>query len=319
MKGGIYNVMNIREVRVDSDFNDLFSRNNLTFIEWIVISRLGLTYEEVHGKVFVDDTKLDRINVEDRRKTVDFHFYYEEYEFIIEMNNNSDGSYIRNMLYLSTICLNKYKKKDKKTISENENKKNEYYKYINTFCLISLNWFSKGQLKELVKPYEIIEIPADARKNKNLFEIEHINLDKYKNVCYNDVTDREKLYKLLTITNKEELDDIVKNEPLLEGYCSKIVELSKKEVNMWTKELEENTRIDDAYLGGITVGEARGIEIGKQQGIEQGIEQGIDMAKTKMITRLNDQNIPIEVISSTTEIPVSKVLEIIESSKLKVA
>ena len=116
--------MNIREVRVDSDFNDLFSRNNLTFIEWIVISRLGLTYEEVHGKVFVDDTKLERVTIFDTRKTVDFHFYYEEYDFIIEMNNNSDGSYIRNMLYLSTICLNKYKKKDKKTISENENKKN---------------------------------------------------------------------------------------------------------------------------------------------------------------------------------------------------
>ncbi len=146
---------------------------------------------------------------------------------------------------------------------------------------------------------------------KNLFEIEHVNLDKYKNVCYNDVTDKEKLYKLLTINNKKELDSIVKNEPLLEDYCSKIVELSKRRKEMWTKELEKNTRDADSFMGGITVGEIRGEA--------RGIEKGIEMEKSKMITRMNARNIPIDVISDTAEMPVSKVLEIIEASKTKVA
>ncbi len=291
--------MKLRKVRTDSDFNDLFSRNNLNFIEWIVMKRLNLTYSDVHGKVFVDDTKLERINVYDARKTVDFHFYYEEYEFIIEMNNNSDGNYIRNTIYLSIICLNKYKKKNKKTISEEELKKVGYYKYINTFCLISLNWFSTDELKEVVAPREIINIPANALKNKNLFEIEHVNLDKYKNTCYNDVTDGEKLYKLLTIDDEDELKSIVKNEPLLEDYYSKIVELSKKEENMWTKELEENTRAADSYMGGYTI--------------------GIIRARKQIIANLNANGVPIEMIAKVVEIPVSEVLEIIESGKSKVA
>ncbi len=75
---------------------------------------------------------------------------------------------------------------------------------------------------------------------------------------------------------------------------------------MWTKELEMNTRIADAYLGGITVGEIRGEA------------RGIKMEKSKMITRLNDQNIPLEVISNAAEMSVSEVLEIIKSSKLTV-
>ena len=96
---------------------------------------------------------------------------------------------------------------------------------------------------------------------------------------------------------------------------------------MWTKELEKNTREADSYMGGITVGEIRGeargikkgIAQGIEQGIEQGIAQGIEMEKSNMITRMNARNIPIEVISDTAEMPVSKVLEIIEASKTKVA
>ena len=84
---------------------------------------------------------------------------------------------------------------------------------------------------------------------------------------------------------------------------------------MWTKELEKNTRDADSFMGGITVGEIRG----EARGIKKGIEQGIEMEKSKMITRMNARNIPIEVISDTAEMPVSKVLEIIEASKAKVA
>ena len=303
--------MKLREVRADSDFNDLFNRNNIEFLEWIVMKRLGLTHQDVHGKVFVDDTKLERVNIYDTRKTVDFRFYYEEYELIIEMNNNSDGSYIRNTLYLSTICLNKYKRKNKKTVSEEELKKVGYYKYINTFCLISLNWFKTDELKEVVASRETINIPANAFKNKNLFEFEYVNLDKYKNTCYNDVTDGEKLYKLLTIEDEEELKSIVKNEPLLEDYYSKIVELSKKEENMWTKELEENTRAADSYMGGLVVGEIRGVK--------KGIAQGIETEKAKVIANFNANGIPVEVIAKGVELPVSEVLEILESGKTKVA
>ena len=72
---------------------------------------------------------------------------------------------------------------------------------------------------------------------------------------------------------------------------------------MWTKELEMNTRIDDAYLSGIMVGEA------------QGIEKGIEIERTNMITRMNARNISVQVISDIVEMPVTKVLEIIETSK----
>ena len=76
---------------------------------------------------------------------------------------------------------------------------------------------------------------------------------------------------------------------------------------MWTKELEENTRADDSFLGGIAVGEIRGEA--------QGIEKGIEIERTNMIARMNARNIQVEVISDIVEMPVTKVLEIIKTSK----
>ena len=76
---------------------------------------------------------------------------------------------------------------------------------------------------------------------------------------------------------------------------------------MWTKELEENTRAADSYMGGYTVG------------IIEGRQQGIETEKSYVIANLNAAGVPVEVIAKAVEMPVSKVLEIIESSKPKVA
>ena len=134
----------------------------------------------------------------------------------------------------------------------------------------------------------------------------------------------KRLYKLLSINDREELESIVDKEPLLKEYRDKIVELSKKEVkDMWTETLERNTREADAYMTGIDVGEVRGMKRGIEQGIEQGItrgiKQGIEQGRKDMIIGFYKQNVPIDVISNAAGLTENQVLEIISKNQVKVA
>jgi len=67
------------------------------------------------------------------------------------------------------------------------------------------------------------------------------------------------------------------------------------------------------YQEGFNHGVERGIEQGVKQGIEQGTEQGIEQNQKITIINMHNKNIDIKTISEITELPESKINEIIEN------
>jgi len=109
------------------------------------------------------------------------------------------------------------------------------------------------------------------------------------------------------------------NEYLDEAYDT-LVNLSADEKKRLVYEAREkalkdyNTQMKSAKSQGIRIGEERGIQIGEERGIQIGEERGIRIGeqRIKQVFRLHNQNKTPEEIAEICQIPLEKVLEILE-------
>ena len=261
----------ILQVKGDNLFHDLFNENDLKALEWAVSKILDCEHEGIKGKVRVLNSRLTRINRKEKNKYVDLVVEYNKEKIIIELNNNFKGIYTRNILYAANVLLNNYQIKDNLTIDD------DYYKKVVKVLLVNLNWYPKNK-GDKIPAKKIYEIPySDIESSGYLLKIVNVNLDSYKNICYDKVESFDKFYKLLTIDNKEELDDVIKDETLLKNYSNKLVDLSSKkdyEEDIMDEIIEINVAKQTGYLEGLEEGREVGLEQGREVGLEQGIQQG---------------------------------------------
>ena len=293
--------MDILQVKSDILFHDLINQDNMSIIEFIVMNILNLSYDKVHNKCMIIDSRITRTFKKDRIKYVDLIIVYQEYEIILELNNNFLGNIIRNIVYGMTRIVTYYQKYKYKN---NKDYKKNYYKDKKKVILINLNWESENTInKKLVDSIEKINGLIWNRKSL-LFKVINVPLDKYANMPYNEVKKRDRFYKLLTIDNNKELEIILKDEPLIEEYVKKIKELSRdkkyREVIM--------TEAMDRYFM-----EMEAYEAGEYLGMEKGIGKGIEKEKQNTIMNMYKEKMSINLISKIVNIPVNKVKEIINS------
>ena len=107
----------------------------------------------------------------------------------------------------------------------------------------------------------------------------------------------DKLSKLLTFENKEELKCFIKKENMLDNYYEKMDRLShdKEYCKMvWDARIDEKLRNIDAYNNG------------KEEGIEEGIEQN----KIEMIINMLNDSVPIESISKYSNLSIDEINDI---------
>ena len=204
------------QVKSDILFHDLFNENDITTLEWVVSKILGCSYEDIKGKVKVHNIRLTRVNKKEKNKYVDLIVEYNQEKIIIELNNNFSGIYTRNILYAANVLLNNYKIQDDKNLDD------DYYKKVVRILLVNLNWYP--ELKgDKIKSKTIYEIPySDIESSGYLLKIINVNLDYYKNLCYDKVNQIDKFYKLLTIDNKDDLDKVIKEENLLKNIVTNL-------------------------------------------------------------------------------------------------
>ena len=175
---------------------------------------------------------------------------------------------------------------------------------------MNLNWYP-GIKGDKIKPKTIYEIPySDIESSGYLLKIINVNLDYYKNVCYDKVNQLDKFYKLLTIDNKDDLDKVTKEENLLKNYSNKLIDLSSNEKyveDIMDEIIEENVAKQTAYL----LGEQSGIE----KGIEQGIEKGIQEKQNEVVINMHKNNLSTQMIATCTNLTVSEVEEILNNKE----
>ena len=170
-------VENIELLQVKSDrlFKDLFNEYEMDTLEWTVMQILNCSHDEIKGKVSVDNVRLNNISTSERVKVVDLKVKYKNQTILIELNNNFDGFYIRNLLYAFNDIINHY--------SVNGT---SYYqdKSIFKVILVNLNWHRNKNID--VPEKRIITLPfPDERIDDTLLKIININLDKYDKIMYN--------------------------------------------------------------------------------------------------------------------------------------
>jgi len=283
------------QVKSDRLFHDLINENEMDTIEWIVMQILECPYEEIHGNVSVNNIRLTRVNKHERNKYVDLIVTYKNEKCIIELNNNFNSIYVRNFLFAANQLLNNYKLET-----------SDYYTNITRVILVNLNWYP-GNKRLKIEGKKIYEIPySDIDEDGYLFKMINVNLDYYKNLCYDKVDIRDKLYKLLTIKDKKELNYLTKNEKLLNKYSKKLIDLSKKDEyveEIMSEEIEEFLEKHMAYRGGLN------------DGIEQGIEKGIEKTQQEIVLNMHNENYKLEDISKITKLTIEEIENIIKNNK----
>ena len=285
----------VLQVKSDTLMHDLLNSSDMNAIEWVVMQILECSYEEIHGKVSVGNIRLTRTNKKEKNKYLDLIVEYKDEKIILELNNNYSGFYTRNILYATNVLLNNYQISDERSISD-------YYQKIVRVILVNLNWFKSKTNGKTIRGKQIYSIPySDLEPDGYLLKIINVNLDYFDKLCYDDVSESDKLYKLLTIKSKKELMEIRKKEKLLEYYSDKLIDLSSdekyKEVIM-DKRVEKNIEKQTAYL------------VGKNDGIEQGIEK----SKKEMAINLFNRNVSLDIISESSGLTIEEVKKLINSN-----
>ena len=274
------------EIKSDRLFHDLFNEHEMNTIEWTVMMILGKSYEEIHNNVSVSNIRLTNMSKNDKDKFVDLLVNIDNKKILIELNNNYNGNYLRNVLYSMNVINNSYIEGD-------------YYTNKVQAILVNLNWHKSKRSyskKEIVYPY-----PKEGEEEKDyLLKIININLAYYEDKCYNEFVGVDKLSKLLTVKDKKELKRLVKDEKLLDNYYNKMDRLSKDEEYckmIWDERIERNLRKAEDYYDG------------KQDGIQEGILQ-----RTKeMVINFYNNKVPIEVIAKGANLSISEVQNIINN------
>ena len=285
------------QVRSDILFHDLFNENDITTLEWVVSKILDCEYEDIKGKVKVCNIRLARVNKKERSKYVDLIVEYKNEKIIIELNNNFSGIYTRNILYAANVLLNNYRIQDDKNLDDN------YYKKVVRVLLVNLNWY-KGDKGEKIVSKKIYEIPySDLENSGYLLKIINVNLDYYSKICYDKLDTSDKFYKLLTIDNKDDLNEVINKENLLKNYSNKLIDLSSNQKyveDIMDEIIEENVAKQTAYL------------LGEQSGIQQGIEQGSLETKKELVINMYNNKIALEMISKCTSFTIEEIKRIIK-------
>ena len=215
----------------------------------------------LNNSIYLKGKEVDLLVTTDIGKIeVEVNTYYEDYVKP------------RNFCYISNIYINQI------TVGETYSEEIEVIQ-------INLNYNSKD--KELKRVYKVMdESKKEYIKNLTIYEI---NMDKYKEILYNE--DEEEIeqnkYLIMLDMDKEELKKL-KKDKVVEEYMEKIERLNQNPmfINWITKEKDEemikNTQIRRATEEGIS----QGIDTGKKEIAKSMLEDGMDLEKVSKLTGL---------------------------------
>ena len=236
-------------------------------------------YQEIYDNIIFLKNELDKNKYNDTRKTVDLIVKIDGVIYNIEMNNNYQKTYIeRNIEYITEL----YK---------SSRKIGDSYKYEYIYQ-ININNFT---FKDREKTSEVFMIRnEDKEVLTDKIKIIHLYLPKILNKYYNKekLSELEKLMLVFNLTNKNELNDIIGENKIMEEYKKEALDASHSEevIGLYDKELEDEFLKRATYQEGI------------EKGIEKCIEQGKNKKSIEIAKIMLDKNMDISLISEITKL-----------------
>ena len=291
----------IFEVRFDRLYAYLFNERQMKTLEWLMSKVLDIDIKEVIGKVIFHNTRTPLLTPKEKAKYLDVFLEYNDEKFLLELNNNFDGAYIRNIIYGFNVSVNNYPVIEKD--EEQEKLRDNYFKEAHKVTVINLNWHRSKELSEKVPGVTIRYLPYNENNETDyIYKLVNVNLDYFKEISYNEVDNSQKFYKLLTISNSKDLREILESERMLKEYGKRLVEYSKNErKDYMDAALDNYLRELDIRLGGK----------------HEGLVEGRNEEKMEITMGLIKQNVSYEIISNATGLSIQEIEEIVKNNKDK--
>ena len=276
-------------------FTSIFNQQrNVSKLERFISVILEIPYEDVHNNLKVMSRKLPKFSMEESYKEVDLLLKLENKLLKINLEINTIlniNRLRRNIIYICTISSSNYQKGDK----EGKNIYNSVQINFNVIDKITKELFGEYVLKNTKTNKEL----------SDMIKIDMINMEKTEKVCYNDLTEKEKMVynfcKLLTTHEEEEFKKV--SEKIMEEKESKdlleqVKDMSEDEEYVYMdstysslEEQEEDYKKmykEEGLAEGRAEGRAQGIAEGKAEGKAEG---RIDIAKNMIKDNLSNETI----------------------------
>jgi len=148
----------------------------------------------------------------------------------------------------------------------------------------------------VISKYELIDIKTEKKFIKNL-EIYEFNLDRIKEVCYNEGKEEYKILATL-MCDKEELHDICKGDKVLEKLESEVVRMNEDDQIRENLLAIENAKRVHATL--MQNAEEEGFSKGHSSGLAEGTKIGIEQEKIEIAKNMLNKNTDINFILEVT-------------------
>ena len=232
-------------------------------------------------------------------------------DIILSISNNIINIEMNNIYYKGIIEKNNsYTFK----ILGDRYAKGEDYINLKKVYQINIDNYEIYPESKLLYKFKIVEESGKYLETEN-YESYHLNLEYLRKKCYNNckLTRLEHLCKLFFITNKEEAEELAKEDDIMEKAVNKLYELSEDEKLMGLYDAEkvdqmtQNTMKLSARLEGIEEGKKVGLEEGKKVGLEEGQQK----EKIEITKKLLEKKIDIETISSITSLNIKEIKKLI--------
>ena len=249
------------------------------YVSYFLSLVLEKDYKEIYDNIIFLKNELDKNKYNDTRKTVDLIVKIDGVIYNIEMNNNYQKTYIeRNIEYITEL----YK---------SSRKIGDSYKYEYIYQ-ININNFTFKDREKTSEVFMIRNEEGEVLTDK--IKIMHLYLPKILNKYYNKekLSELEKLMLVFNLTNKNELNDIMGENKIMEEYKKEALDASHSEevIGLYDKELEDEFLKRATYQEGI------------EKGIEKGIEQGKNKKSIEIAKIMLDKNMDISLISEITKL-----------------
>ncbi len=274
--------------KYDKAFKEIMmKKENFSILKKVLENILEIEIKEIELRPL----NLNTNNIYVKGKETDLLILTNQGKIEIEVNNHyEDYVRVRNFCYITNIY-------------QNEITEGEQYKEKIDIIQINLNYGVKD--KEYKRIYKMRdEKGKEYIKNCIIYEI---NMDKYKELLYNNNKEEieKNKYLLMLDMDKEELEKY-KTDRVVKEYMEKMERLNQNPmfINWITKEKDEqmilNTRLSDAEERGIT------------KGINQGINQGINLGKRELVNTMLQNGVSLEQISEITGLDKKEIQEFVK-------
>lgn len=283
----------------DTAFKNVM-KHERQYINKIMTELIGLPLSSITSAVFVDN--ITPVPIKNNKvMVVDLLLEVNENNFInIEANSYSGDTLIKNASYVYRLILDKQIKGEKYTII-NVNQLN-FDAYHFKFNKKIINVFTTRE--ENTNEY----LP-------NMPRFIHIALDNLEKNTYNEaISDLLfRALKLMKSTSIKLSKEIAGDDEILRSVAKYMEDFSKDGYSLiYYDEEEENKKLQNFALDNAT---KNGVELGKLAGIEIGIKSGAKEKTIEIAKKLIKQEVPLETIAISTELPLEKVKELFDEFK----